>query len=83
MGGGGRGAPCMGNLKMYKVTLVIIKVRCERRGGGGVMGVQTPPFGSIFMKFFARSVMYTVRRKKRFFGCPTGGTFKGSLNGSK
>ena len=26
--------------------------------------------------------VYTLRKKK-FFGCPTGGTFKGSLNGSK
>ena len=25
----------------------------------------------------------TLLEKKRFFGCPTGGTFKGSLNGSK
>ena len=28
------------------------------------------------------ATLYTLR-KKRFFGCPTGGTFTGSLNGSK
>ena len=29
------------------------------------------------------SVSTLLGEKKGFFGCPTGGTFKGSLNGSK
>ena len=35
-----------------------------------------------FHKNLENLLRYTLR-KKGFFGCPTGGTFKGSLNGSK
>ena len=45
-------------------------------GTPGIVG----PFGSWSGP---NQVWGTLLEKKWFFGCPTGGTFKGSLNGSK